>query len=410
MSNVPKEVNTNIIIGSNFNLREYSPIITALAQNPNSLKVFGEDELLAKRILYYLQYTAHQLQINNMVVLDMTHFAETLRIPKNHLQERVPDPHQFDKLSDEEVAMLRLQNRTYETRFLNTLYKLAHMTFNGITTYGSRQEDDDTVFTATDRFIPIISAIEISIYKKNRNKQVVSVQLSNEFLVHHANRFTLVHHETYVGLLKNKRPNIEDLYAFLELHRKSLQSLDLNLGPVAFDKLCTIARLENIQQQFKKKQKLISYLDYLSKQAPHLGLGLHWEQKGKHKYLPIISYNNPAQQLTRKDSNQLRLNIFQALTEYFFKQSFINLNSDHSDKLDLLLSDYQTWFKDPTKDRKLKYNAYASAWSIAFNKDFVPERHDKYAYYFIDNGTHYKEVSLIADTVREITPSPVEQP
>lgn len=399
------EQKNNLIKAKVFTLNDYGPLLTNITRNPTLLAVFGKDELLAKRLIYYILYMAYTRHIDKLIEMDITHFAETMNIAKNHLQERVGEPLHFKGLSEEERLKLTIDDRAYDTRFANAIYKLAHISFTGLTIISKQMTtNNEQITTVSDQLSPLISEIQLVIYPSQRKKKIIRITPSNLFLKHFSQSFTLVHHDTYIRLLGNRRKNIEDLYAFLVTTKNYMLTIKTNTYPLIFDELCDVCKISHYTEQAKKKQTLKGFLKVIKEQAPDLNMDFYWQKSGRFNYRPVLTISNPAQ-LSQQDKRDLRMNIFHGLTHYFFKRTFISHYAE-SVSAEELLSQFPIWMANTAIHRELKIAAYKEAWQISFNREFKTY-HLPFAFYFIDHGTHKNEIVHHADRVPETTTEPL---
>lgn len=393
--------NTNLIKQPTIGLSDYGPLLTDITKNPTILQGFGKDELLAKRIIYYILYMAFTREIDKLIEMDITHFAQTMAIPKNHLQEKVGEPYHFVGLSEKEKHDLIIAERAYDTRFANVIYKLSRIQITGLTKTQTLNSQNELITTVTDKIAPLITDIQLVIYPTKRKKKVIRITPSRLLLQHYSQSFTLVHHDTYIKMLASRKKNIEDLYAFLVATKNYMLYIKANTFPLHFDQLCLVCKITHYTQPAKKKQTLKSLLATIRDNAPDLNMHVHWQPSGNYDYQPVMTINNPAQ-LTNKDKRTLRLNIFHGLTEYFFKEAFI---TTHAKVLpdDQLLIQYPSWLANPSLQRELKIEAYKSAWETSFSRDFQ-HYHLPYAIHYIDTGMHKNEIIHQVDKTTDMAP------
>jgi len=392
---------SNLIKASAISLSDYGPLLTVITRNPTILQDFGKDELLAKRVIYYILYMVYKRKIDKLIEMDITDFSHLMGIPKNHLQEKVGEPYHFDGLSEKEIHNLIVAERAFDTRFANVIYKLSRIQITGLTKTQTLNSQNELITTVTDKIAHLITDIQLVIYPSKRKKKIIRITPSRLLLQHYSQSFTLVHHDTYIMMLRSRKKNIEDLYAFLVATKNYMLHIKSNTYPLRFDQLCHVSKITHYTKPAKKKQTLKSLLSTIIENAPDLNMHIHWQPSGNYDYKPVMTINNPAQ-LTKQDTRTLRLNIFYGLTEYFFKETFITTHAKTFPE-DQLLTQYPTWLANTSLHRELKIEAYKTAWETSFSRAFQAY-HLPYAIHFIDTSKHKNEILHLADKTADSAP------
>ncbi|HAO14127.1 MAG TPA: hypothetical protein DDE71_00950 [Tenacibaculum sp.] len=323
-----------------------------------------QTQIIIKSLLIYFSYS-HQIDLFGYGVLDPHDFAKKMKIDKDSLFKKHPDPKQVKdtplgakKLYErQEVEGCFSTARVWDSYLENALYVLntfpLYENFKGSTLDGK--------YIGIKNFI-LIREVQLHFKKTNkgRNTKIFYKYKLDEAFERNLRKFFL--QTDFQKYLQFKKNNTEDFYLTVCNIYQTYRLKQINKYYWKFEDLLLLFNISSdLEAKYQKRKLNTIFKKFTGELSVQIkGLQFGWE-KGKGQrwaYVPFVTWDQVDMSIVKYDDNKVLDDVFKKDLRRNLLEVFFNQNN-RRDALGFL-----NWLLDNKVDHQLKVATYVSTYSM----------------------------------------------